>query len=99
VDHRVVLSIAANLPRGGSCEVLTRIASIRLEEGLIVPVPGTHAEWRTSLPEPVALSAVFSLATPEIGTTFPCTLGGQRVAACDVDTRPRKTWWRRGDAE
>jgi Tfp pilus tip-associated adhesin PilY1 len=98
VNHRVVLSIAAHLPRGGSCEVLTRIASVELEHGRLVPASGTQAGWRTVLPKPVALAATFTLATPE-GSSSPCTLGGQRVAACDVDTRPRKTWWRRGDAE
>ena len=98
VNHRVVLSIAASIPRGGSCEVLTRIASIELEQGRVVPDTSTPGSWTTTLPSPVLLSEQFSLSPPQ-GTVSRCTLDGQHVAACDVDTRPRKTWWRREDAE
>lgn len=98
VNHRVVLSIAASIPRGGSCEVLTRIASIELEQGRVVPDASAPGNWTTTLPRPVLLSEHFSPGSL-LGTVSSCALGGQRVAACDVDTRPRKTWWRREDAE
>lgn len=98
VNHRVVLSIAASIPRSGSCEVLTRIASLEVEQGRVVPPASTPGHWSTALPRPVLLSEGFALAMPQ-DTVSQCSLGGQRVAACDVDTRPRKTWWRREDAE
>lgn len=98
VNHRVVLAIAASIPRGGSCEVLTRIASVELEQGRVVPDASTTGNWATTLPGPLLLAEQFSVGGLQ-GTVAQCTLGGQRVAACDVDTRPRKTWWRREDAE
>ncbi len=98
VNHQVVLAIAASIPRGGSCEVLTRIASLELEPGRVVTDAALHGGWSTPLPRPVSLWERFTLGTPQ-DTVSPCTLGGQRVAACDVDTRPRRTWWRREDAE
>ncbi|HWL61935.1 MAG TPA: hypothetical protein VNQ32_04015 [Steroidobacteraceae bacterium] len=98
VNHRVVLSIAASIPRGGSCEVLTRIASLEIGQGRVVPAASAPGSWTSLLPRPLLLSERFSLGSPQ-GTVARCTLGGQRIAACDVDTRPRKTWWRREDAE
>lgn len=98
VSHRVVLAIAASIPRGGSCEVFTRITSLELEQGRVVPDAHTPGNWSATLPAPVLLSDRFALGHPQ-GIGSQCTLGGQRVAACDVDTRPRKTWWRREDAE
>ena len=98
VNHQVVLAIAASIPRQGSCEVFTRIASLELEQGRVVMPAPQPGGWSTPLPRPVPLSERFILGTPQ-DMVSPCTLGGQRVAACDVDTRPRKTWWRREDAE
>lgn len=98
VDDRAVLAIATAVPRGGaSCEVFARIATFELEQGRIVPA-AAPGEWRTSLAAPIPVTAVFTMGAVERGIA-PCTLAGQRIAACDVDTRPRKTWWRRMDAE
>lgn len=98
VDHRVVLAVAEAIPRSGSCEVFTRIASLELEQGRVVPDASTPDSWSRALPSPVLLTDQFTLGATQ-GPVAPCTLGGQRIAACDVDTRPRKTWWRREDAE
>jgi hypothetical protein len=98
INHRAVLAIAAVLPRGnGPCEVLTRIASFDLVRQQLVPAT-TGDHWQASLPLPVPVAAGFSLEAIDDAVTA-CVLGGQRIAACDVDTRPRKTWWRRNDAE
>jgi hypothetical protein len=98
IEHRAVLSIAAVAPRGnGPCEVLTRIASFDLLRQQVVPVPVGHP-WQTPLVVPIHVAGVFSLE-PVRDTIAACMLGGQHVAACDVDTRPRKTWWRLSDAE
>jgi hypothetical protein len=98
VNHRVVLGIAEAIPRTGPCEILTRIASLELEQGRVVPDVSSPDKWTRLLPVPVLLSDRFEIGEVH-GTVAPCSLGGQLVAACDVDTRPRKTWWRREDAE
>lgn len=98
VSHRAVLAIAAPLPNaGGPCEVFVRIATLDLQHQRVVPVP-EEGEWRLPLIEPVPALASLSVGAAQ-GNVAPCTLAGQRVAACDVDTRPRRTWWRRGDAD
>ena len=98
VNHRVVLAIAEAIPLTGSCEVLTRIASLELEQGRVVPEASAPDSWSNTLPTPVLLSDWFVIG-PAQAASAPCTLGGQRVPACDVDTRPRRTWWRREDVE
>lgn len=98
VNDRAVLAIAAVLPRGGPCEVFTRIASFDLAQQRIV-VPPDGGDWRPPLPVPVALGADFQVAPVAGEAIAHCTLGDQRVTDCDVDTRPRRTWWRREDAE
>lgn len=98
VNHRVVLGIAEAIPRTGPCEILTRIASLELDQGRVVPEVSSLDNWTRLLPVPVLLSDRFEIGEVH-GTVAPCSLGGQLVAACDVDTRPRKTWWRREDAE
>jgi hypothetical protein len=50
------------------------------------------------LPAPALVTAGFTLERISDSLTT-CSVGGQPIAACDVDTRPRKTWWRRNDAE
>lgn len=100
VGNRAVLAIAAVLPRvGGPCEVLTRIASFDLVRQQIAPTGNaTGREWQMALPAAVLVTAGFTLERTSDALAT-CTLGGQQIAACDVDTRPRKTWWRRNDAE
>lgn len=94
---RSSLVIADAVPRGGACEVFARIATFDLAQQRVVPAaePG---RWSTVLPTPVPAIAEFRFGPAE-GDRAPCQLAGQRIAACDVDTRPRKTWWRRSDAE
>lgn len=98
VNHRVVLAIAEAIPLTGRCEVLTRIASLELEQGRAVPGASAPDNWSNTLPTPVLLSDRFVIG-PAQEAIAPCTLGGQRIPACDVDTRPRRTWWRREDVE
>lgn len=97
VADRAVLVIAAAVPRGGSCEVFARVASFDLVQQRVVPV-ATPARWSAPLSAAIPAAAHFSFGAPA-GDIAPCLLAGQRVSACDVDTRPRKTWWRRSDAE
>lgn len=94
---RSTLVIAAAVPRGGACEVFARIATFDLAHRRVVPAsePG---QWSTVLATPVPAVAGFSYGPAEADTA-PCLLAGQRITACDLATRPRKTWWRRSDAE
>lgn len=98
VNSRAVLAIAAVLPRDGPCEVFTRIASFDLAYQRIV-VPPDGSDWRPPLPAPVPAGEDFQLTAVAGKNIAQCSLGGQHVAGCDVDTRPRRTWWRREDAE
>lgn len=98
VNDRAVLAIAEAMPRAsGSCEIFARVASLDLPGASILPAapPGTGS---THLAHPIPADSAFTVGQSQEGTA-PCTLGGHRIAGCDVDTRPRKTWWRRTDAE
>lgn len=100
VRDRAVLSIAAAVPqRPGPCEVFVHIASLDLPRRQVLPADDdTGRTWRMALPELVPATARLDLSLEDDGI-LRCALGGQRVAACDVDTRPRRTWWRRADAQ
>lgn len=102
VHGRAVLAIAAAVPQlPGPCEVFVHVASLDLAQRQLVAMQdaatGTRA-WRMSLQELVPAAAVFGFQGNEAGI-LRCQLGGQHVAACDVDTRPRRTWWRREDGQ
>jgi Tfp pilus tip-associated adhesin PilY1 len=97
VADRSTLVIASAVPRGGTCEVFARIATFELTGQRVVPA-STSGQWSSRLAAPVPAGATFGFG-PVAGATAPCLLADQRVPACDVDTRPRKTWWRRSDAE
>lgn len=102
VHDRAVLAIARAVPRHpGPCEVFVHIASVDLLRRQVVSTDDATSgarTWRTPLHEAVPASAVLALPRREEGI-LRCELGGQRVAACDVDTRPKRTWWRRSDAQ
>jgi hypothetical protein len=97
VADRTTVVIAAALPRRGACEVFVRTATFDLARQRVAPgaIPG---EWSTRLVAPIATTARFGFGRPVDGIA-PCLVAGQRIAACDVDTRPRKTWWRQSDAQ
>lgn len=92
---RSVLAIARSLPRDGSCEIFARILTLDLQRRDLLR--GEDRAWSTTLPHPVHSADAFTLGSVENGIA-PCMLGGQRVPACDVDTRVRRLWWRRQDA-
>ncbi len=68
---------------------------------MVRPVLDASGNWRRILSGGIPTGAAFTLETNAgaNGTSALCTLGDARVAECDVDMRPRRTWWRRGDAE
>ncbi len=75
----------------------------RLDPVRGAPSFDAHGNWRSPLPHEIATDATFTLAAiadadADAARTL-CTLGDTHIADCDVDTRPRRTWWRRADAE
>lgn len=96
VQQRAVLVIARTWPREGSCEVFVRIATLDLPAQRVMRTPEQDG-WSQDMPEPVPVNASLAVQAATAGTA-PCMLGPLRVHACDVDTRPRRTWWRREDA-
>lgn len=97
VSHRAVLVIAEAMPRDGACEVFARIASVDLRQGQ--PFVTREDQWSLPLPRPVAAGERLRLDMADAAPAATCTLDEEPVPACDVDTRPRRTWWRRTDAE
>lgn len=98
VHHRAVLVIAAAIPSPEApCEVFARIADFDLLQPPAEP-DGPDGRWGTPVAAAVRASGILRVGTVEDGIAE-CTLDGLRVPVCDLDTRPRKTWWRRADAE
>jgi hypothetical protein len=97
VAHRTVLAVAQSLPRSGSCEVFVRTDSLDVRQSARTQAGRRYLAGQR-LPEGAPAAASFQFGTVQNGIA-PCLLAGQRITACDVDTRPRKTWWRRVDAE
>jgi hypothetical protein len=97
VSNRAVLVISSAIPlEGAACEVFVRIAELDLLRESIVPA--SAGEWTRRMDAAVPAGATLEIARVEAGIAE-CSLAGERIPACDVDTRARRTWWRRTDAE
>jgi hypothetical protein len=103
--HRTVLAIATLLPgESAPCEVFAHLVTIDREQQRVMPAtaasgPARPADWRVLLNDPVHVSASFRHESVSTEPAAACMLGSNRVPGCDVDLRPRRTWWRRSDAE
>jgi hypothetical protein len=100
VAGRAVLAIADSAATPATqCRVAVSIATLQVDTAR-VPAGATDepAPWREPLPGSIVAGTAFTLAAAD-GPIAPCTLDGTHVAACDVDTKPLRTWWRREDAE
>ncbi len=99
VAGRAVFAMARSAPQTASgCRVATSIATLDLARGTL----GTFdtdggPRWQMPLAELIRAGTDFSLTTT--GSTAACTLDEQPIPACDLDLAPRRTWWRREDAE
>jgi hypothetical protein len=98
VEHRVVLVVAEAMPRAGSCEIMARTGTLDLAQGRPA-LADADGGWLARLPRPVAVAGRLHLGVVAGAAVAACTLDGERIAACDLDTRPRRLWWRRMDAE
>lgn len=99
VRGRTTLLIASVLPREGPCEIFARTASIDTTQLRLLPAVADSGDWQMPLPGRVMPDAGFVLTQVAGTTVMTCSVAGQPVTACDVDTRARKTWWLRTDAE
>ncbi len=97
---RIMLAVAESTTQSVlGCRSAFSIATLDPQAG---PVRfDARGGWRDALPEALPTAATFTLTTIADANTARaiCTLGGTHIAGCDVDTRPRRTWWRRMDAE
>jgi hypothetical protein len=85
------------------------VTVLRAEDGTVEPQPGAEAtindSVRPQLRRPVAgalpAGSGVELATmpADSGGRVPCMVGEQTLPACFLDTRPRRSWWRREDAD
>jgi hypothetical protein len=98
VSGRATLALSTFAP-GGTCEVSVSVASFDIDTALSHPIPmtdTTRPPWTRSIAASVATG--FVLASDQSGHTV-CTLAGEHVAACDVDSSPVAIYWRREDAD
>ena len=82
------------------CRSAFSVATLQTDNGR--PQLDASGNWRRLLPGQLASDAVFTFVMDAAGADparARCTLGDALIAGCDVDTRPRRTWWRRGNAE
>lgn len=99
VAGRTVLAIADSVLDVTGCRSAFSIATLELSAGRVRL--DAQGNWRRPLDGMLALGSTFALAmgTNPGETNAVCAFDAARVAECDVDLRPRRTWWRREDAE
>lgn len=97
VSGRATLALSTPVA-GTSCQVAITVASFDIDTAAPQPTQNT-APGDAPLP-PIVLPAGsgFVLSQNDSGQAL-CTLGHTHVAACDVDTRPVRLYWRREDAD
>jgi hypothetical protein len=99
IAGRAVFAMAQSAPQtAGGCRVATSIATLDVTRGALGTFDLDGAQrWQLPLAQRVHAGTDFTLSAT--GRTATCTLDGQPIAACDVDLTPKRTWWRREDAE
>lgn len=97
VSGRIVIAIADPTSSLG-CRSTFSVAALELLQGR--PLLDADGNWRRTLPGDAPATATFALRmAPGSTTSALCSLGDARAAECDVELAPRRSWWRRGDAE
>jgi hypothetical protein len=101
VAGRTTLAIAESATGSTSgCRSAFSIATLDTSSGR--PLLDALGNWRRLLSRPIASDAVFTFVMDAAGADparAQCMLDGTRITECDLDTKPRRTWWRRGNAE
>jgi hypothetical protein len=98
VSGRATLALAdpASAP-GADCLVAAVVSAIDLATGAqetVAPAPGGGASGLA-----ITLRAGNSFTLVRSGSHAACMAGDVHVPSCDVDLSPRRTWWRREDAD
>jgi hypothetical protein len=95
---RATLALAeAGAFMGARCSVAAVVSSIDLATANELRVPATADTASSRLTLSMRAGETFALHREE--SRAACTLGETRITACDVDLAPRRTWWRREDAD
>jgi len=82
------------------CRSAFSIATLHTDSGRVQL--DASGNWRRLLSAQLPSDAVFTMTMDAAGADparARCALGDEPIAGCDVDTRPRRSWWRRGNAE
>jgi hypothetical protein len=60
-----------------------------------------HSNLRRALPRPMPASSGVEVAATPVAADgrLPCTVDNEPLSGCFLDTRPRRSWWRREDAD
>lgn len=98
VSGRATLALADPSPHPGTdCTIAAVVSSVDLTTGTrsgILPADGG-----ATAPIAVSMSAGDSFRLLRTGSRAECLLGQTHIPSCDVDLSPRRTWWRREDAD
>jgi hypothetical protein len=103
VSGRAALALSTSASNA-ACEVTVSVASFDINTALSPPSQNTDAQntdtkgGSTIHSSAASVATGFVLASDESGRAV-CTLAGEHVAACDVDTKPVALYWRREDAD
>ena len=82
---------------GTGCLVAAIVSSIDLDTGAVIRNAAAEEGGPTRLSLLMKAGDSFSLLRS--GSHAACMLGETHIASCDVDLSPRRTWWRREDAD
>jgi hypothetical protein len=101
VSGRATLAMGTAAGAAANCQVAVTVAAIEIATGREHSTPATGG-GNTSAPARLSVTTragdPFTLKVDGRGQAV-CSLGGTHVAACDVNTAPKRRWWRREDAD
>lgn len=101
VSGRATLAISARASGSDPCQVAITVSSFNIDTATPVETQKSPTAGETSTPTPTVVLPAGSglvLTRNDAGQAV-CTLGDVHIAACDVNTKPVPTYWRRQDAD
>ena len=92
---------AAGSTAGPGCSITAVVSSVDLATGIATGIasPNTATGGTEQSRLVVSMTAGEPFMLQREGGRAICLLGQARVPACDVDLSPRRSWWRREDAD
>lgn len=98
ISGRATLALAdPSSLSGASCLVAAVVSSIDLATGTETTTAPDDGATATRLA--IEMRAGDSFALLRTGSHATCMAGNVHIPSCDVDLSPRRTWWRREDAD